>query len=134
MVGRSSRPEHRRTAAPMNRDKLCFDRARFEGVVNAIEDMAVGELWQGIPLSPDKDSLDALAHGVNVLSNELRYRLRELQSAQASLIHSGKLAALGELSSGLAHELNNPLTIVTGYVEVMRQSLQSGPKSQADLA
>ena len=97
----------------MNRDTLCFDRARFERVVDSIENMAVGELWQEIPLSPERDELDALAHGVNVLSSELRYRLRELQGAQASLIHSGKLAALGEVSSGLAHELNNPLTIVT---------------------
>ena len=104
----------------MKPDALCFDRARFETVLDLIENMAVGELWQEIPLSQDKDELDALAHGVNVLWSELRYRLRELQSAQASLIHSGKLAALGEVSSGLAHELNNPLTIVSGYVELVR--------------
>jgi len=118
----------------MNRDTLCFDRARFEGVADAIENMAVGELWQEIPLSPSRDELDALAHGVNVLSSELRYRLRELQSAQASLIQSGKLVALGEVSSGLAHELNNPLTIVTGYVQLVRVWMQSGRTSPAELA
>ena len=117
----------------MPRDTLCFDRARFERVVDSIEDMAVGELWQEIPLSPDRDQLDALAHGVNVLSGELRYHLKELQDAQASLIHSGKLAALGEISSGLAHELNNPLTIVIGYVELVRQAIQSGRAAPEDL-
>lgn len=110
----------------MNRDTLCFDRERFERVVDAIENMAVGELFQAIPVSADRDELDALSHGVNVLSSELRYRLRELQNVQASLIQSGKLAALGEVSSGLAHELNNPLTIVTGYVELVRTSMQTG--------
>jgi C4-dicarboxylate-specific signal transduction histidine kinase len=84
-------------------------------------------------LSRDRDELDALVHGVNVLSSELRYRLRELQDAQASLIHAGKLAALGEVSSGLAHELNNPLTIVTGYVERVRDWIQSGRTSPAEL-
>ena len=134
MVGRPSHSEGRRTAASMKRDTLCFDRTRFEGVLDSIENMAAGELGQKIPLSGDRDELDALAHGVNVLSSELQYRLRELQDAQASLIHSGKLAALGEVSSGLAHELNNPLTIVTGYVELVRGRIQSGRTSPADLA
>jgi len=118
----------------MSRDKLCFDRARFESVVNAIENMAVGELWKEIPLSTDRDELDALAHGVNVLSSELRYRLSELQSAQASLIQSGKLAALGEVSSGLAHELNNPLAIVSGYVQLVRAWMASGNATTEELA
>jgi len=118
----------------MSQDALCFARARFQAVAEAIENMAVGELWREIPLSPARDELDALAHGVNVLQSELRYRLRELQGAQASLIQSGKLAALGEVSSGLAHELNNPLTIATGYVQLVRASMLSGRTSPAELA
>ena len=118
----------------MSGDKLCFDRARFESMVDAIENMAVGELWKEIPLSPDRDELDALAHGVNVLSSELRYRLSELKSAQASLIQSGKLAALGEVSSGLAHELNNPLAIVSGYIQLVRTWMESGQAPADELA
>jgi len=42
-----------------------------------------------------------------------RVRLRE------QLIHSEKLSALGELISGIAHELNNPLTAVLGYAQIL---------------
>ncbi|HEX5069230.1 MAG TPA: ATP-binding protein [Vicinamibacterales bacterium] len=118
----------------MSGARVCFDRDRFERLADAIENMAVGELWKEIPVSPARDELDALAHGINVLSSELRYRLRELQNAQASLIQSGKLAALGEVSSGLAHELNNPLTIVTGYIQLVRARLESARPEDHDPA
>src|SRR5262245_20008479 len=116
----------------MSEEKLCFDRARFEAVLDVIESMAVGDLERQIPLTRERDELDALAHGVNVLSIELLYRLRELQTAQSTLIQSGKLAALGEVSSGLAHELNNPLTIVCGYLEHIHAAIKSASVSPID--
>src|SRR5262249_17455047 len=38
--------------------------------------------------------------------------LRELQAAQASLLHAQKMAALGQLTAGIAHEIKNPLNFV----------------------
>jgi signal transduction histidine kinase len=116
----------------MSGDQLIFDRARFQALLDSLECMAAGDLERQIPLSRERDALDALSHGVNVLSSELLYRLRELQSAQSSLIQSGKLAALGEVSSGLAHELNNPLTIVAGYLELIRGSIQGRDVASLD--
>src|SRR5262245_56178412 len=118
----------------MSGDQLIFDRARFQALLESLECMAAGDLERQIPLSQQRDHLDALSHGVNVLSSELLYRLRELQTAQSSLIQSGKLAALGEVSSGLAHELNNPLTIIVGYLELLRGSIQSGAAGTLDVA
>ena len=118
----------------MSEDKLTFDRARFQSLLDLIESMAVGDLEKQIPLSQDRDELDAIAHGVNVLSGELLYRLRELQAAQSSLIQAGKLAALGEVSSGIAHELNNPLMIVSGYIELVRAAIDGRSERAPDFA
>ena len=50
--------------------------------------------------------------------------LQELQEKQAQLLQTSKLASMGELSSGIAHELNNPLFAVAGLTEVIQRKLQ----------
>jgi PAS domain S-box-containing protein len=49
--------------------------------------------------------------------------LSEKKQLEDELIRSGKLAALGELSAGLAHEINNPLAIISGYAQMLQAEL-----------
>jgi PAS domain S-box-containing protein len=44
--------------------------------------------------------------------------LRELQTAQASLVHAQKMAALGQLTAGIAHEIKNPLNFVNNFADL----------------
>jgi two-component system, NtrC family, sensor kinase len=44
--------------------------------------------------------------------------LRELQMAQASLVHAQKMAALGQLTAGIAHEIKNPLNFVNNFASL----------------
>ena len=46
---------------------------------------------------------------------------QELQQAQKDIIRAEKLASVGRLSSGIAHEIGNPIGIVMGYLELLRQ-------------
>ncbi len=113
------------TVSGMIEGRLSFDENRVTTLLGSLERMAGGDLDHEIAISPARDELDAVAHAVNVMARELLFRLSELQKTQASLIQAGKLAALGEVSSGLAHELNNPLTVVTGYLEHIHDMVRS---------
>jgi signal transduction histidine kinase len=66
-------------------------------------------------------SLVALALGNARLHNELQARLRQLGDTQEEVIQTEKMTALGNLLSGVAHELNNPLCGVLGYAQLMQQ-------------
>ena len=60
--------------------------------------------------------------------------LDELGRTQAQLIHSEKLASLGVLAGGVAHEINNPLMVILGRTELMLmdQSLGAEPKKNLE--
>ncbi len=50
--------------------------------------------------------------------NKIELTLSELKSAQAQLVHSEKMASLGELTAGIAHEIKNPLNFVNNFSEI----------------
>ena len=55
-----------------------------------------------------------------------RKSLEEMQSLQTQLVQSEKLASLGQLVGGAAHELNNPLTAMLGYSDLLEKTHLSG--------
>ncbi|SHI93243.1 His Kinase A (phospho-acceptor) domain-containing protein [Hymenobacter daecheongensis DSM 21074] len=66
-------------------------------------------------------------------AEELRETLTELKTTQAQLVQSEKMASLGELTAGIAHEIQNPLNFVNNFSEVsveLLHELQEGPLQQ----
>ena len=63
-----------------------------------------------------------------MLYEETRQAYENLRRAQEQLLHSEKMAAVGQLISGVAHELNNPLTAILGYSQLLTSSADMGPQ------
>lgn len=57
------------------------------------------------------------------LEERIERKTKELESAQEKLIHSEKLASLGQLSASVAHEINNPLAGILTYARLLEKKL-----------
>ena len=64
---------------------------------------------------------------------ELQKRIEAQREAENRLIRSARLAAVGEMAAGIAHELNNPLTSVIGFVELAMDELDRESSQFGDL-
>jgi signal transduction histidine kinase len=61
-------------------------------------------------------------------------RTAELKAAQDQILRTRRLAAIGSLGAGLAHELNNPMTAVTGYLAILKKQAPPGTQEAEMLA
>ena len=104
---------------------------------------AKGEFDARITLIGDQEFV-ALANDFNQMANELSTLYRDLEQKVAAkskeLVQSERLASVGYLAAGVAHEINNPLGIIAGYGERAIQQLSNGldetslPRTQKALA
>lgn len=67
---------------------------------------------------------------ITIQRDQLSEKIKQLESAQQQLIQSEKLASLGELTAGIAHEIQNPLNFVNNFSEV---SMELVEELQAEL-
>ena len=115
---------------------LKFDSLISRGAFRNVEKIAHSKTGEKIPIllsgavmSDDENRVQ----GVICVALDMRERLEseaalkksyeELQLTQSQLIQSAKLASIGELASGVAHELNQPLMVIRGIFQLVRRSI-----------
>jgi len=64
---------------------------------------------------------------------KLKHQFDELEDSHHRLLLSDKLASIGLLTAGIAHEINNPLFVITGYLDVLDEALRDGPVRPEEL-
>lgn len=74
------------------------------------------EVWIRWLIQPWKDANQKIGGVVVMAENITRRKETEMRLTQAS-----KLSALGEMAGGIAHEINNPLSIIKGYIDLLRR-------------
>ena len=94
-------------------------------LLDGVNKVAGGDLDTRIPVKTG-DEIGQLAAAFNDMTGKLRAHIDEIDRAhsevlktQKQLLQSEKMAAIGQLAAGLAHEIYNPLNVISGFTEVL---------------
>lgn len=127
-------------------------RARLEQTLEVMCELARGRLdartsYPDLPEVDDpelSETLDGIAAALDMLAEEFQAAVvrkeqyeatvRELEQTQLQLLHSAKLASLGELAAGVAHELTQPLQIIGLSVDEIHDAEQTGDRTSVGQA
>jgi two-component system, NtrC family, sensor kinase len=119
-------------------------------LVEATERIASGDLSQRVHVATDQE-LERLALAFNTMCDSVqktqeeleqhnqnleqmvRERTQRLEEAQQQVLQSEKMAAVGQLAAGVAHELNNPLGGILGYAQFALEKVQKGSLNETEI-
>jgi len=94
----------------------------LERLSEAVRKVAKGNFDVNVDIHSN-DEIGQLSKSFNEMAAELNVREQSLKKAQLALVQSEKMAAVGTLSAGLAHEVKNPLSAVLGYAQLAKRKL-----------
>ncbi|MBI5740956.1 MAG: HAMP domain-containing protein [Nitrospirae bacterium] len=120
------------------------------GLVYGMEKVASGDFNYSVPIKSD-DEMGVLARTFNSMLNDMKIaraerekwtqtledeiakKTEEIQKTHASLVQTEKLASLGRMAAGVAHEINNPLTGVVTFAYLLKKRFPPDSSEAQDL-
>jgi len=99
---------------------------RTEALTAATKRLAGGDLGARTGLAGDDSELGHLARSFDEMAEAVEQRAAERARAAAELVRSERMAALGRLAAGVAHELRNPLSVIAGRIEILKHQMAPG--------
>jgi signal transduction histidine kinase len=107
-----------RVLAPVNAIHEATIRVR-DGDLSARADVwrldEIGQVAQGFNFMSE-----SLLHSYADLEGKVEERTNQIRQLQQEIVQTAKMSAVGQMISGVAHELNNPLTVIMGFTELTR--------------
>jgi len=96
--------------------------------------VADGAYGTEVDMRKTNDEIGLLATSFNEMSRKMADDIAELKRLNEQLVRTEKLAAIGTLSAGVAHEVNNPLASISSIVQMMQRNDSNSPETAENLS
>ncbi|HMT07368.1 MAG TPA: ATP-binding protein [Pyrinomonadaceae bacterium] len=91
--------------------------------------VADGAYGTEVDMRKTNDEIGLLANSFNEMSRKMADDIAELKRLNDQLVRTEKLAAIGTLSAGVAHEVNNPLASISSMIQLMQRNGDNSPET-----
>ena len=92
-----------------------------------------GNYGTEVDLRKSNDEIGLLANSFNEMSRKMATDIEQLQTLNEQLARAERLAAMGTLAAGVAHEVNNPLASISSLVQMMKAKADDDTREKLDL-